>query len=46
MKREIEDFVKDILESIEDIASFTKEIDFDTFAKDKNSTFAVKAKNY
>ena len=40
-EREIRDYLDDILESIEDIRSFTKGLTLDDFVKDKKTTRAV-----
>ena len=41
MKREISDFIKDILDAIDDIEEFVKGLDFDSFQKDKKTVYAV-----
>ena len=40
-KRVYGDYVQDILDSINDIGKFTKGMNFDNFAKDKKTSYAV-----
>lgn len=40
-KRDYGDFIKDILDSIQDIKFFTKDMSFEEFAKDKKTINAV-----
>jgi len=40
-ERDLIDFLKDILESIEKIEKFTKGFNFDEFSKDDKTTYAV-----
>ncbi|RLI99543.1 MAG: DUF86 domain-containing protein [Candidatus Aenigmatarchaeota archaeon] len=41
MKREIYDYVKDILDNINYVMEFTKGIEFEDFANDKKTVYAV-----
>jgi len=41
MKREISDFIKDMLDAIDDIEEFIEGLDFDTFQKDKKTIYSV-----
>ena len=41
MKREISDFIKDILDAIDDIEEFIEGLDFDAFQKDKKTIYSV-----
>ncbi len=40
-KRDAGDYLKDILTAAEDVASFTAELTYDEFIKDKRTLFAV-----
>lgn len=40
-KRDLSDFIEDLLVSISDIETFTKNMSFDDFAKDKKTIYAV-----
>ncbi len=41
MKREYGDYIQDILNSVDAIEEFVKDIDFETFENDKKTVFAV-----
>jgi uncharacterized protein with HEPN domain len=41
MKREYKDYVMDIIEAIEKIEDFTKDMEFENFRKDDKTVFAV-----
>jgi len=41
MKRELLDYVNDILDAVVEVEDFTKDMDFNEFAKDKKTTNAV-----
>ncbi len=41
MRRTYRDYVQDILTSLQEIEEFTKEMDFESFAKDKKTVNAV-----
>lgn len=41
MKEEFLDYIEDIIEAIEDAASFIEGINYDDFAKDKKTMYAV-----
>lgn len=41
MKREVVDFIQDILEAIDDIEAFTHGLDFDDFKQDRKTIYAV-----
>jgi uncharacterized protein with HEPN domain len=41
MKREIADFIQDILDAIDDIETFTQGLDFEDFKQDRKTIYAV-----
>jgi uncharacterized protein with HEPN domain len=41
MKKEFLDYVEDIIEAMEDAISFVKESEYDDFAKDRKTVYAV-----
>jgi uncharacterized protein with HEPN domain len=41
MKRELKDYILDILNTINSVEKFTQECDFDSFSKDEKTKFAV-----
>lgn len=41
MKREVADFIEDILDAMNDIEGFTKGLDFENFRKDRKTIYAV-----
>jgi uncharacterized protein with HEPN domain len=41
MKKEFLDYVEDIIEAMEDAISFVKEMEYDDFAKDRKTVYAV-----
>jgi uncharacterized protein with HEPN domain len=41
MKRELKDYLEDILKALSNIESFTLEVDLDSFIKDEKTNFAV-----
>jgi len=41
MKKEFLDYVEDIIEATEDAISFVKEMEYDDFAKDRKTVYAV-----
>ncbi len=41
IKRTYEDYLRDIIDSIDDLASFTKDLNFEAFTKDKKTSNAV-----
>lgn len=41
MKRELKDYLKDILKALKNIESFTLGVDLDSFIKDEKTNFAV-----
>lgn len=41
MKREIADFIQDILDAVDDVEAFTKGLDFERFRHDRKTMYAV-----
>lgn len=41
MRRQIADFIQDILDAIDDIEAFTHTLDFENFRQDKKTIYAV-----